>query len=217
MILIIDNYDSFTYNLFQSVAQFYPNVRVVRNDRISLSQVKELQPKGIILSPGPGRPEQAGICIDLIRSIDEHIPLLGVCLGHQAIGAAFGCRIIQAPQIVHGKSERIFHYRRGNYQHLPLPMIAGRYHSLMIDRSSLPDCLQIESETATGIIMGIRHQTLPIFGVQFHPESILTPQGNALLKNFIGQCQLQSPASSTPSRDLIAGSKNSSCSLPGSV
>lgn len=188
MILIIDNYDSFTYNLYQSVAQFYPQIKVIRNDRITVDEIKSLQPSGIILSPGPGRPETAGICIDLIRRADKKIPLLGVCLGHQAIVHAFGGQIVQAPEIVHGKPELIFHHRKGIYQHLPLPFAAGRYHSLIADAGSLPESLSIEAENADGLIMGIRHRHLPIYGVQFHPESILTPAGDALLQNFVHQC-----------------------------
>jgi anthranilate synthase component 2 len=187
MILIIDNYDSFTYNLYQSVAQFHSDVRVIRNDQITVNEVKQLQPSGIILSPGPGRPEDAGICIDLICALDSTTPLLGVCLGHQAIATAFGCQVIQAQEIMHGKSDLIFHNRKGFYQHLPLPFQAGRYHSLIADRVTLPKTLLIEAENADGLIMGIRHARLPIYGVQFHPESILTPQGNNLLKQFVSQ------------------------------
>lgn len=193
MILIIDNYDSFTYNLYQGIAQFHADVRVIRNDRIAVDAVKRLQPHGIILSPGPGRPEDAGICIELAGTV-ANIPLLGVCLGHQAIACAFGCRVIQAPEIVHGKSELIFHHRQGIYQNLPLPFQAGRYHSLMIDRQTLPDTLIIEAETSTGLVMGIRHAQLPIYGVQFHPESILTPAGKQLLQNFVHQCVQRSHA-----------------------
>lgn len=188
MILIIDNYDSFTYNLLQTVAQFFADILVIRNDRITVAEVQRLQPSGIILSPGPGRPEAAGICMELIQSLDEKTPLLGVCLGHQAIAAAFGCQIIRAPEIVHGKHELIFHTRKGLYQHSPLPFQAGRYHSLIIDPTTLPETLLIESESAAGIIMGIRHRTLPIYGVQFHPESILTPSGDNLLRNFVREC-----------------------------
>lgn len=188
MILIIDNYDSFTYNLYQGVAQFYSKVQVIRNDRISVDEIKQLHPAGIILSPGPGRPESAGICLELIRALNSQIPLLGVCLGLQAIVTVFGCKVIPAPEIVHGKHELIFHNRKGIYQQLPLPFQAGRYHSLMADRATLPDTLVIEAENAAGLIMGVRHVNLPIVGVQFHPESILTPMGNCLLQNFVQQC-----------------------------
>lgn len=188
MIVIIDNYDSFTYNLYQCVAGYYPTIHVVRNDKMTIQDIEQLQPVGIILSPGPGRPEDAGICIELIRSINSTIPILGVCLGLQAIVAAFGCNIIQAPEIVHGKHELIFHNRKGIYQNLPLPFQAGRYHSLMADRATMPDTLIIEAENATGIIMGVRHTERPIFGVQFHPESILTPLGHHLLQDFVKLC-----------------------------
>lgn len=189
MILIIDNYDSFTYNLYQSVAPLHHDVRVIRNDKITVDAVKQLQPDGIILSPGPGRPEEAGICIELILALNSATPLLGVCLGHQAIAAAFGCQIVQAPAIMHGKQDWIFHMRKGFYRDLPLPFQAGRYHSLMVDRKTLPATFLIEAENANGIIMGMRHMDLPIYGVQFHPESILTPDGNCLLRQFVQLCQ----------------------------
>lgn len=189
MIIIIDNYDSFTYNLYQSIAQLHDDVKVFRNDKISVAEIKKLKPMGIVLSPGPGRPEDAGICIELIRELSLNakntIPLLGVCLGHQAIGAAFGGNVIRAPEIVHGKSDLIFHHRKGLYQDLPLPFQVGRYHSLIVDRETLPKELLIEAESGSGLIMGMRHTTLPLYGVQFHPESILTPAGDPLLKNFV--------------------------------
>ncbi len=185
MILIIDNYDSFTYNLYQIVAEHCADVRVIRNDKITVNDVKQLQPDGIILSPGPGRPEQAGICIELIRALDPGMRLLGVCLGHQAIVTAFGGKVISASEIVHGKSALIHHNRQGIYQGLSMPFQAGRYHSLMAERDTLPTTLVIEAENDAGLIMGVRHVTLPIFGVQFHPESILTPEGNRLLQNFV--------------------------------
>lgn len=189
MILIIDNYDSFTYNLYQIMAALYSHVEVVRNDKVCVSEIKQKRPQGILLSPGPGRPEEAGICIDLIRSLeDEPVPLLGVCLGHQAIAAAFGGNIIQAPQIVHGKKEDVFHCQRGLYQNMPLPFEAGRYHSLLVERASLPQVLQVESASPSGLLMGLRHRTLPIYGVQFHPESILTPHGNDFLTQFVEVC-----------------------------
>lgn len=186
MILIIDNYDSFTYNLYQVIATIYPKVEVVRNDKLSLSDIAQIKPAGILLSPGPGRPEEAGICMDLIRSIEKtSIPLLGVCLGHQAIAAAFGGKVVQAPQIIHGKRDYIFHCQRGLYRDMPLPFEAGRYHSLIVDRATLPNVLQVESVNPAGLLMGLRHRTLPIYGVQFHPESILTPQGNTYLHQFV--------------------------------
>lgn len=188
MLIIIDNYDSFTYNLYQMIAQTTPNVVVVRNDKITVAEVIAMNPQGIILSPGPGRPETAGICIDLIQALPTSIPLLGVCLGLQAIVCAFGGQVIPALELVHGKSALIFHQRKGIYQGLALPFTAGRYHSLVAERDSMPHSLQIESETSNGVIMGIAHRHLPMFGVQFHPESILTPLGAQLIQNFMSLC-----------------------------
>lgn len=188
MLILIDNYDSFTYNLYQIVAQNHADVMVVRNDKLSVAEILALNPSHIILSPGPGRPEAAGICVDLIRALPANIPLLGVCLGLQAIARAFGTQVVAAPELVHGKSTLIFHQRQGIYRGLALPFSAGRYHSLLVDRRSLSAHLQIESETADGLIMGIRHQYLPVFGVQFHPESILTPMGSRIIQNFMQAC-----------------------------
>lgn len=185
MLVIIDNYDSFTYNLYQIVALDCPDVRVIRNDQMSVAAIQALNPSGIMISPGPGRPETAGVCIELIRSLSVSVPILGVCLGLQAIVVALGGQVIHAPELMHGKSALIFHRRNGLYHDLPLPFQAGRYHSFIAERASLPSQLQIDAETADGLIMGIRHQTLPLFGVQFHPESILTPMGSKLLRNFI--------------------------------
>lgn len=191
MILIINNYDSFTYNLYQEIAAIEPDVRIFRNDEITLDEVVALNPNGVILSPGPGRPESAGICIELILNLTAHIPILGVCLGLQAIVKAFGGDVIHAPTVVHGKSEHIFHKSEGIYQNLPLPFAAARYHSLIADRLRLPDNLIIEAENAQGLIMGVRHINRPIYGVQFHPESILTPMGHYLLHDFVRECGLQ--------------------------
>ena len=188
MILIIDNYDSFTYNLYQMVAALHEEVLVLRNDARTIEEVIALKPSGIILSPGPGRPEEAGICVELLQhliSTSATIPLLGVCLGHQALGYALGGKIIPTHEIVHGKSASVFHNRKALYQHLPLPFQAGRYHSLMVDRSSLPPELIVDAENAEGIIMGMHHQSLPLYGVQFHPESILTPHGKLFLEAFV--------------------------------
>ena len=191
MLVIIDNYDSFTYNLYQMVAQSYSEVVVLRNDKVTVSEVLAMAPQGILLSPGPGRPEAAGICIELIQALPAHLPLLGVCLGLQAIVCAFGGHVIPAPELVHGKATLVFHHRKSLYQELRLPFSAGRYHSLLAERTSLPLSLQIESETADGLIMGVRHRQLPIFGVQFHPESILTPEGMQIVHNFIQICSLE--------------------------
>jgi len=188
MILIIDNYDSFTYNLFQYIAPLSDSVKVVRNDKISIAEIEEYQPSGIILSPGPGRPENAGICVELIRHFSNTIPILGVCLGHQAIAVAFGGDVVSAGDIVHGKSSLVYHNRSSLYQNIPLPFAAGRYHSLLVERTRLPNILKIDAENSEGLIMGISHQCNPTFGVQFHPESILTPEGINLLKNFLTLC-----------------------------
>jgi anthranilate synthase/aminodeoxychorismate synthase-like glutamine amidotransferase len=192
MLLIIDNYDSFTYNLYQAVAPFYPNVCVIRNDKITVNDVKQMQPLGIILSPGPGRPEDAGICIPLISAILAgdicQAPLLGVCLGHQAIALALGGRVIQSEEICHGKDDFIFHQKTGLYRALSMPFKAGRYHSLIAERETLPPTLIIEAENKQQVIMGVRHYALPLYGVQFHPESILTPQGQVLLQEFVARC-----------------------------
>jgi anthranilate synthase component II len=195
MILIIDNYDSFTYNLYQGIAKVQPDVKVIRNDRITVNEIIKLNPAGIILSPGPGRPEEAGICIELVQALDQkklkNVPLLGVCLGLQAMTIALGGKVIQANGIVHGKSDWVFHHRQGLYQRLPLPFQAGRYHSLIAERASLTDKMLIEAESADGLVMGICHAELPMYGVQFHPESILTPEGNLLLEDFVKRCVQQ--------------------------
>ena len=185
MILIIDNYDSFTYNLYQAVSSIYPDVKVMRNDAISIAEIEKLAPKGIILSPGPGRPEEAGICLELILRLGAHIPILGVCLGHQAIGLAYGGKVVQSPQIFHGKESFIFHTRKDLFSGMPLPFKAGRYHSLAVVGGDL----EIDAETADGITMALKHATHPVYGVQFHPESILTPEGHVLLKNFVERCR----------------------------
>lgn len=188
MIVIIDNYDSFTYNLYQCMAQHIQEIQVYRHDKITVDEVCRLNPQGIVLSPGPGRPEKAGICIELLQTIDPQVPILGVCLGLQAIAVAFGGQVVSAPTIMHGKHDFIFHTRKGLYEAMPLPFQAGRYHSLIVDRASLPSCLMIEAENTEEIIMGVRHTERPVFGVQFHPESILTPTGHRLLQGFVQLC-----------------------------
>jgi anthranilate synthase component 2 len=184
MILLIDNYDSFTYNLVQLVAQ-QTEVRVIRNDALSVAEIASLAPDAIILSPGPGRPEYAGICVQIIRELGPSVPILGVCLGHQAIGYAFGANVIHAPELMHGKVSAIHHAGTGIYAGIPVPFPATRYHSLIIDRPSLPAELLITSTTDDGIIMGICHRSYPIEGIQFHPESILTTSGPALVTNWL--------------------------------
>jgi anthranilate synthase component 2 len=187
MILVIDNYDSFTYNLYQLIASIQGQVKVVRNDRITLEDIASLQPQAIILSPGPGRPEEAGICLNAIRAFAPIIPILGVCLGHQAIGLAFGAQIVPAPDILHGKKSLIFHRRQGIFKGMMLPYHAGRYHSLLVDKKTLPACLNIEAEDAHEAVMAIKHKEFPCYGLQFHPESILTTQGDLLVRNFLNE------------------------------
>lgn len=193
MLLLIDNYDSFTYNLYQCVASFYDHIRVLRNDKVTINEINQMQPTGIILSPGPGRPEKAGVCIDIINALTKKyissIPLLGVCLGHQAIVAAMGGNVVQAEEIVHGKYDYVFHSQSDLYQSLPSPFKAGRYHSLIVERETLPSDLIIDAENNKKIIMGIRHAELPIYGMQFHPESILTPEGQQILHTFTAMCR----------------------------
>jgi len=187
VILLIDNYDSFTYNLYQVLSTLGADVEVHRNDTLTIDEVYALHPAGIVISPGPGRPDDAGISVDIIRDADGSIPILGVCLGHQCIGAAFGGRVDQAPTLMHGKVSTIRHTGRGVFAGLPRPMDVVRYHSLVVG-TDLPDCLEVTAETDDGVIMGVRHRTLPIEGVQFHPESILTRQGPDLLANFVRKC-----------------------------
>lgn len=185
MILIIDNYDSFTYNLYQYVGELAEDVLVYRNDQITIEQIEKLSPEKIIISPGPCSPKEAGISVDVIRQFAQKVPILGVCLGHQAIGEAFGGRIIRSPEIMHGKTSLIYHDGKTIFRGLPNPFEATRYHSLVIEKESLPDSLIVTAWTSNGIIMGVRHRIYPIEGVQFHPESILTKVGKDLIKNFL--------------------------------
>ena len=186
MILLIDNYDSFSYNLFQLVGELEPDIRVIRNDELTIDQIRELSPDRIILSPGPGRPEDAGVIVEVAGTLSRRIPTLGVCLGHQAICAAYGARITYAKQLMHGKQSMVqFLGDCPLFRGLPQTSPVARYHSLAVDPDSLPDCLTITAVTADGEIMGIRHREYPIYGVQFHPESIMTPDGKQMLRNFI--------------------------------
>ena len=185
MLLMIDNYDSFTYNLVQYFSELGEKVAVYRNDEITLEAISQLQPERIVISPGPCTPTEAGISLSVIDQFSDDIPVLGVCLGHQSIGQAFGGKIVHAKQLMHGKTSPIFHHDTGVFQGLPNPFIATRYHSLVIDRSTLPDCLEVTAWTEDGEIMGVRHKTRAIEGVQFHPESILSEHGHQLLKNFL--------------------------------
>ena len=185
MILLIDNYDSFTYNLVHYLGELGARVTVWRNDMISVEDALALKPDAVVLSPGPGRPESAGISLDLVRNAPADLPILGVCLGHQTIGQAFGGKVVRAPEIVHGKMGTMQHTGTGLFAGLPTPFSATRYHSLIVDRATLPDCLEVTAELDDGIIMGLQHRELPIHGVQFHPESIRSEHGHALLKNFL--------------------------------
>jgi len=186
-LLMIDNYDSFTYNLVQYFGELGEEVEVVRNDEIDLAGIAALKPDHIVVSPGPCTPSEAGVSVPLIKEFAGRIPILGVCLGHQSIGQAFGGRIVRARELMHGKTSMIHHLDVGVFKGLPNPFRATRYHSLVIERASLPDCLEITAWTGDGEIMGVRHRTLAVEGVQFHPESILSEHGHALLRNFLAQ------------------------------
>ena len=185
MLLMLDNYDSFTYNLVQYFGELGEDVRVYRNDQITIEEIEALKPDHICVSPGPCSPAEAGISVDLIKHFAGRIPILGVCLGHQSIGAAFGGKIVRAKEIMHGKTSLVTHQGTDVFRGLPSPFTVIRYHSLAIERESLPDCLEVTAETADGEIMGVRHKTLPIYGVQFHPESILSEHGHDMLRNFL--------------------------------
>ncbi len=185
MLLVVDNYDSFTYNLVQYLGELGEEVRVFRNDAITVAEVAAMHPQRIVISPGPCTPNEAGISVPLIRQLAGRIPILGVCLGHQSIGAAFGGRIVRAGRIMHGKTSPILHDERTIFADLPNPFDATRYHSLLIERATLPECLEISAWTAEGEIMGVRHREVLLEGIQFHPESILTLEGKHLLRNFL--------------------------------
>jgi anthranilate synthase component II len=190
MLLMIDNYDSFTYNLVQYFGELGEDVRVVRNDELSVAQIRELAPSTIVISPGPATPNEAGVSLQLLEDLSGAIPILGVCLGHQAIGQAFGGKVIRAREIMHGKTSKIYHKSVGVFAGLPNPFEATRYHSLIVEKSTLPDCLEVTAWTqatdgSVDEIMGLRHKTLNVEGVQFHPESIMTEHGHAQLRNFL--------------------------------
>lgn len=185
MILMIDNYDSFVYNLVQYLGEIGEDMRVFRNDKITLAHIEDMRPDHIIISPGPCTPNEAGISLDLIHHFKGKIPILGVCLGHQAIGQAFGGDVVRAPRLMHGKTSQVYHDGKGVFAGLANPLTATRYHSLIVKRESLPACFEISAETDLGEIMGIRHTEYAIEGVQFHPESILTQDGHTMLKNFL--------------------------------
>lgn len=185
MLLVIDNYDSFTYNLVQYFGELGEEMKVVRNDQITIDEIRELAPDHICISPGPCTPTEAGISCEVISTFGGQIPILGVCLGHQSIGQVFGGDVVRADSLMHGKTSMIYHTGKSLFKGLPSPFTATRYHSLIVKRDTLPDCLEITAETADGVIMGLRHKEMEIHGVQFHPESILTEHGREMLQNFL--------------------------------
>lgn len=185
MILMIDNYDSFTYNLVQYLGEMGQELKVFRNDKISVREINKLKPRAVVISPGPGRPEDAGVSLDVIRELKGAMPILGVCLGHQAIGYCFGARVIRAGRLMHGKTSMIYHDKKRVFKGLPSPFEATRYHSLLVDTKRFPPELEVTAWTKADEIMGLRHKKYPIYGVQFHPESIMTKLGKKILKNFL--------------------------------
>ena len=191
MLLILDNYDSFTYNLVQYLQVLTPDIEVHRNDALTVNDGVKMAPEAIVISPGPCTPKEAGISVDLIQELGSTVPTLGVCLGHQAIGSAFGAAIVRAPELMHGKTSPIVHSESGLFKNLPNPFEATRYHSLLVDRESIPKDLEVTATSKDGLIMGMRHRTHRIYGVQFHPESILTAVGPELLRNFLDLAQIE--------------------------
>jgi anthranilate synthase/aminodeoxychorismate synthase-like glutamine amidotransferase len=184
-VLLVDNYDSFTYNLYQALGELGAATRVVRNDELDVEGALSLAPRRVVISPGPGTPDGAGITLELIRRAPAELPLLGVCLGHQALGQAFGGRVVRAARLMHGKTSEVRHDGRGLFRGLPDPFTATRYHSLVVDRASVPECLEVSAWTDDGVVMGLRHRERPLQGVQFHPESLFTDRGKDLLANFL--------------------------------
>lgn len=191
MLLVIDNYDSFTYNLAQYLLELKQDLDIRRNDKITVDQIRELNPAAVVISPGPCTPNEAGVSLGLIEQLAPSTPILGVCLGHQCIGQAFGGNVVRAPELMHGKTSQIHHDGGTIFEDLPMPFEATRYHSLIVDRETLPDSLEVCAETDDGLIMGLRHKEYAVHGVQFHPESILTPTGKDLLRNYLKLCGLE--------------------------
>ena len=185
MILLIDNYDSFTYNLYQYIGIFNQDIKVVRNDKITIQEIQEMKPDHIVLSPGPKSPKEAGICIDLVKNFYDKVPILGICLGHQSIGAAFGADIVYAKQLMHGKQSLIQHDGEGIFERIPSPIKGCRYHSLAVDENTLPDEIAVTARTEDGEVMAMRHKTYPVIGIQFHPESIFTEHRKRMIENFL--------------------------------
>lgn len=205
MLVVIDNYDSFTYNLVQYLGELGAQVRVFRNDEISVAELRQMQPEAVVISPGPGRPEDAGISLELIRELGSELPILGVCLGHQCIGQVYGGHIVPAPELMHGKTSLIYHQGVGVFEGLSQPFAATRYHSLVIEASTCPDELEVTAQTCDGTIMGVRHRRyLHVQGVQFHPESILTAEGKRLLSNFLRLAQLHALGAPQPAAAVVA-------------
>ena len=187
MILLIDNYDSFTYNLFQYIGTFTSDIQVVRNDKITIQEIRELKPEKIVLSPGAKSPKEAGICMDVVKEFYDSIPILGICLGHQCIGEAFGGVVSYAKELFHGKQSEITHDGQGIFKGINSPVKVARYHSLAVQKESLPECLIVTAETEDGEIMAVRHKKYPVYGLQFHPESIYTEHGKRMIENFLGR------------------------------
>ena len=198
-VLVVDNYDSFVYNLVQYLGQLGAEPVVYRNDALTLADVESLRPAGILISPGPGRPEDAGVSVETVRACAGRYPLLGVCLGHQAIGYAFGARVVRAAQLLHGKTSQVSHDGRGIFEGIPVPFTATRYHSLMVERETLGDDLEVSAWAEDGTIMGLRHKRLPVDGVQFHPEAVLTAGGHRLVANWLAMCGFSGALSAVPS------------------
>ncbi len=199
MLILIDNYDSFTYNLVHFLGELGAQSEVVRNDKMSAEEIIAAKPKAIVLSPGPCTPNEAGVCLDLIAKAGSTIPILGVCLGHQSIGQAYGGKVIRAPDPMHGKLSTVIHSDKGVFRGLPRKFQVTRYHSLIVERSSLPDCLEVTAETSDGLIMGLQHKSHPVHGVQFHPESIASEHGHALLANFLALAGIPPRRRNSPS------------------
>lgn len=205
MILLIDNYDSFTYNLYQYLTELGADVLVRRNDAVTVADAAALSPDGIVISPGPCTPREAGVSVPLIRELAGSVPILGVCLGHQAIAEAFGGRVVRAPRLMHGKTSLIYHDGQGIFSGLPCPFIATRYHSLIAEEASLPETLEVSARSEDGLIMGLRHRSLLVEGVQFHPESILTEVGKELLRNFLEIVEVRRRAGQSPVLVALGG------------
>lgn len=189
MIILIDNYDSFTYNLYQYLGEFEDDIRVYRNDKVTVQEIMDMKPDHIVISPGPGKPDDAGICLALIQAVAGQIPILGVCLGHQCIGQAFGGCVVHAKEIHHGKSSMIHHNEEGVFYGLESPLKIARYHSLAVDFETLPNCLEVMAKTDDGEVMAIKHEDFQVVGIQFHPESVLTVEGKKIIENFVGAKQ----------------------------